>query len=51
MHVNTLTSCLFKIHLFAADHLELFQTTRILESREVLRKAKMEGLAELAVLS
>lgn len=49
MHINT--NSLFKIHTFAADLLELLHTAWILESREILRKAEMEGLAELEVLS
>ena len=51
MQVNTLASCLFKIHLFAVDLFELLQTTRMLESSEILREAEIEGLAELEVLS
>lgn len=50
MHVNTNKLSIQNL-LFAADLLELLQTAWILESREILRKAEMEGLAELSVLS
>lgn len=45
MRINALANGLFKIHLFAVDLFELLQTTLMLESKEILRKAQSDTLS------